>query len=65
MILVYLLISGCIILAVGIGIGSYLKIARIARENKEMEEILNKYGKGKATSANPGDSGGGDVSNRL
>lgn len=56
MILVYLLIIGCVMLAAGIGIGSVLKISRISRQNKEMEAILKQYGKDKATESDGGNT---------
>lgn len=67
MILVYLLISGCIILGVGIGIGLVHRVRRTDRENKEMEAILKKYGKGKTDSPGSGNGGdgGGDIPHRL
>jgi len=67
MILVYLLIVGCVILGIGIGFGFVLRIRRTDQENKEMEAILKKYGKGKTDSPGSGNAGdgGGDIPHRL
>jgi len=67
MILVHLLIAGCVILLIGIGVGMALRVRRMDQENKEMEAILKKYGKGKTNSAGSRNAGdrGGDVSDRL
>jgi hypothetical protein len=67
MILIRILIAGCAILLIGIGIGMALRARRTDQENKEMEAILKKYGKGKTDSPGSGDAGdgGGDIPHRL
>jgi len=57
MILIYILMIGCLILALGIVIGSALRMRRIDRQNEEMEAILKKYGKDK-TEPNGGNTAG-------
>jgi hypothetical protein len=51
------------ILIVGIVIGSMLRVRRIDRENKLMEEILKRYGKDKTTGGTRGSGDAGDTAN--